>query len=441
MEISSLTLLLVTFYTGVLLALGLFLLKNQYQKVFYALGLTGMYLYSGIGTALNQITNTYLWYYLVFTLVFTVTFIGLSSIKQKQESTFYFTQIQSAADRYTKLWFVFLCVYSVFNLFPLVFPEFKLMLLVQPPKPNLLENFYERFGSASVHPLLGIHEKIKTTLFPFFLIGLYALRKSRLTVLFFVAFYLYTIYCIESYIGRFVLIQFLLLVILLFVFTKRMSKKTMVVVGLLTVIAFTNFYSVYREVRLGVDLQQAQNNSSFENSANELISKEFFYSEYADTLIQAGQQVDFQKYVLWMLTLPIPKEILGGGFSLQLNNQITTFLTGQDVGKGGTYVHLVSVVGESIYIYGNYFFWMHAILIGFIFSFLCRLTMKTPALTGVSMYMAVLLLIMARGGISSTLPVVVNYFILLYAWMFFDKLKNRVPEEKTWVGGTRGISL
>ena len=90
-------------------------------------------------------------------------------------------------------------------------------------------------------------------------------------------------------------------------------------------------------------------------------------------VIEKAARVDLSDYVKWIVTLPIPKILTGEIGGARINYEISEYVSGVSPGQKGWYVVLPGLIAESVYIYGNYFFWLHGGFIAFLAALVVRL--------------------------------------------------------------------
>lgn len=132
-------------------------------------------------------------------------------------------------------------------------------------------------------------------------------------------------------------------------------------------------------------------------------------------LIESGSHVNLAMYFKWILTLPIPKFIIGAVSGTRLNSEISAIVLGVSEGGKGYYIVLPGLVAESVYIYGKYFFWLHAVFIGAVIAFLARVFFTNKNFILLAGYVAFISFYsLNRAGVAAFLPIAINGFIVIY---------------------------
>lgn len=424
-------LFLLTTFSGLLTLVGWLILRSPQERILLTCGVLSIYLYSGVGLSLPDVPDEYAVYYGLFLLVFVFAFIaGARSIRTRLE----FVGIQVSVEKNVDLLKRFAVVYLLMSLVPLLFPEFRLQRLISPPLPDVRTLFFARVEGSVDSGLLGALTQFKIIFFPVFLIGLSQFQRKWFAIPLGLSLLLYIQYCSNAYIGRYEIVQYAALSLITLYLQKQISARFVYLFSGAFTLMFILFYGFYTQIRLGVPVATALGQSfSIGNALADFASSEFSYPRFFSTMLAGGQQVDLWQYLAWIVTLPIPKALIGRGFSLYLNHDISLYLFGIPVGEGGAAVFLVSVLGESVFIYGQDFFWVHALTLGLVFGVLCSLLRSTSALQSTFAYVSSLVLLLGRGGVSSVLPSVIQGLLVIYLWMVLSRKAgvNALPVPET----------
>ena len=137
-------------------------------------------------------------------------------------------------------------------------------------------------------------------------------------------------------------------------------------------------------------------------------------------LIESGKRVDLEKYFTWLFTLPIPKALIGQVDGARVNYEISEIVLGIERGAPGFYVILGGVVSESVYIFGEYLFWLHAVILGGASAVLIRILSSVKYFGFLTAWTVVFFSYKMPGaGIGATLPPLMNEYLLLYIFIFY----------------------
>ena len=215
---------------------------------------------------------------------------------------------------------------------------------------------------------------------------------------------MYLKFALEQYIGRSGMIYNLLFILLIVVYDRKGRNM------------------LNEFIRLGLSIDSI--NSS--NAIQTLIWQETNYGKYYQTLVELHSGDAFLNWFLWLVTLPLPSFLFSFKSNLLLVNQILSeYVTGVAYGHMYYSVKLPSLFGESLYVFGSVFFWIHAALIGIFLNKYCGMLEKHSELGVLNIYIAASCLLIGRGGSSSLFPQAVNLIVFYSMIMFIlHRLKN-----------------
>jgi hypothetical protein len=409
----KLALLLLAFASFLLV--GASLSKTTNQKLILLLLLSGFFLYSGIATADVNTPPFLLFCYIVFSACVIFGFaVGLTVFSSLGRAVEKYASPQISAISQGPVSQYFIAFFICLNISALLFPDFRLHLLISPPAPDMRLWFSGQLSIDRSVDFSLVH--YITTLFtPFYYVALFSLRRKPLRLICVLALIDYLRYVDQSYIGRSE-IFFDTTFVFIVLWTEHRSFRWLLTLGAVAVapIAATGFYA-YSMLRLGVSLE----NIELTGAAYRVIESEFtFLIRAGMPLIDSAQHADLGRYLAWILTLPIPGFLKGGIDVARVNYDMSTIVLGRGVSDPNFYVLLPGLLAESIYLFGDTFFFLHAIFIGMVAAFFCRLCERVPNMTTLFTYVAILFFYnLNRGGIASLLPSVVNEFLAFYLFL------------------------
>lgn len=394
----------------------IFPLKRLKDKIYYSLFYFFIYIYSGIGWSYDYVDIEYVYYYFLYLLAFSMT---LFSFRNKNEisSPLSYDNLEEWVLKKYASWIV--CTYLLFCLLELVVPENKLLNLIHPPAPNLSDNFDK-------YVLLAFHRTFfealiyytKSFLFPFYLFSLYRFRKNIFVLFFLFIFPLYIQLCHDSYIGRSEIMSNILVVIIFFYYEYRNLRKW-ILLGCLSAIPIIaiplGLYTTYRTT--GV--------FSFEWSSLGQIYETLFLQEtsfpfhFNEIIAHDGTMI--KKYCEWIITLFLPG-CLKSVDAYQFNIFISEYLLNLDRHAPSFFVLLSGLVCESLYIFGKYFFILHAVIMGMLASIPIRF-LQSEKESFLFCYLSIFLpYYMARGGTFSGYPFIIKFLLLYILIRYFGKV-------------------
>ena len=318
-----------------------------------------------------------------------------------------------------------IAVFYILTLLPLVFPSFRLDLITSPPAPDLVGNFERRIEGEEKHIIIQISSLMKLLLVPFFYLAIFYFRRNLPLVVLMVFSIFYLEYVDATYKSRGEFIAAFFPIIFYFWHFLRKYRKAMIIfliTAMPIALIFFNFFEYYR---LGADVTISE--FSFPDSFEHILNAETSFPEVVGLpIIESGARVDLGAYFAWIFTLPVPKFIFGEIAGARINTEISELFLGIFRGNTGFYVVLPGLVAESVYIFGEYFYWVHAVFFGVIIAMLTRIFQGDKRFVFFIGYIAILLMYNTnRGGVSSSLPQIINQFLPIYLILFFALFKRR----------------
>lgn len=391
--------------------------RGFWQRLMLIGVLSGLLLYSGIGAAYKEVPSYYLLYYFGFLFTFCVAFwfwkvafLGMSIRSGRM-----LTRVLDNVDHHPA-WPMIIWAFLLLHMFPLIYPDFRLHWLLAPPVLDIRLFWIELFQPREVDILLKIVEYARILLTPFFYIALFRYRQRMHWAFLILILPLYIQYVVNvGYIARGHVVMTLTLIGIA-VWLNRPRRRTALIFGatmLLPVILIASYMHMW--VRIGGTIEELR---PIHAIATVLEQETSFVRNVGMPIIEGGYRVDLVDYVKWIVTLPIPKILTGEIEGARINYEIAEIILGVGPGEEGWYVPLGGLVSESVYIYGPYFFWLHAIFIALLAALLIRLIERTPQLLFLQAFVVLLFaFVLNRAGISALLPVIVNEFLLFYLYV------------------------
>jgi hypothetical protein len=414
-----------TFLIGIV---AIFNATSQWQRILLFAIISGLFFYSGIGAAYQDVPLYYLLYYFSFLIVFVISFIFFKTVflklsrHAKRTLPFFFKSVDKSL-----IWPSIIFIYLFLLLIPLLYPQLRISQLIKPRFTKLQDVIYARFHSQP-DKLLSIVNYLTVSLTPFFYIAIFRYRNRIRLVLLIMMIMLYITFSVNGYIGRSEIFIAIGVIFLSLWVSRPHQRKLLIISGVLLfpfVLVTAYLYSIYR---IGGRIEF----SGFINAARELLLTETsFPKNVAVPIIKYGARANLISYIRWVITLPIPKIIMNKVNTVAINYDISEFLLGISPWKRGFYVVLPGLVGESIYIFGSHLFWLQAIFIGFITAMIVRLLEKTPQFLFLNAYIVMLFgYVLNRAGVSGALGYVINYFLFFYLVVFFA-LQTKSPHQNS----------
>lgn len=401
--------------------------NTRFDSFFILFFNISIYIYCGYGISGVYVPNKYYGYFFIFIIAIDLSYTitsrlmsGMRNQRTNNEFNNFFRQGN---------WLVVIVFIFFVTLFlPLIFPTLRLNELFSPPAANTQFIFLKRAASNS-NVFLYIGKTLQLLLLPFFLVYIKILienKKNFRWVLLYVVF-VYLKYLEFDYVARNELIGYLGLFIVMFMSIKNFpSKKLFLISGIVIILIIgVPFLVKYQESRIGGSAVK----SNYIGYINILLSSEGYYPEYYNLILNIGRTISPLNYLLWIIFLVIPNKILPFKPTLAINDVFTYQVTGLQIGDHLYSIQLPSLLGESFMIYGNYFFWIHAVFLGAFSAALFTLYKKYPTLNFWLVYMAISFIKIPRGGsqgsISETLNGSMGLIIAFFLYRIISVLRRQ----------------
>lgn len=413
----------ITAYTLLVYIICLSFLKTTLKKIFFFSGIWGTWLVCGIGASYPGTPIEYIYYYCIFLIVLAISFVlslkHLSRLSIKVAMLSHYNAFSIISNKHNIR--LILLLYLSLSIFPLIYPEFRLIRLFDPPRLDI--SFF-----TGVPIDRTFFEKLITycqlLLFPIYLVSLHFFRKNILLLCLIISFPIYTKYCATGYVGRGGILIWILIIGTSYYVQYRRKRRTIVAVGLLSLPAVLFLFFAMGHIRSGND--HLVTKSNFIEGLQSVLFVQTNFPYYSKYIIFSETRANPVEYFKWLITTPIPKVVTGSIDGSRINFEIAYLIRGLSPGDPGFTVDLTGVVSESIYIFGNHLFWIHALFIAILFAFLCSLMEGLPRpLLFAAIYIAIYWgYVLNRAGIASAWPQIINGFLSLYfliAWKYFNR--------------------
>lgn len=401
--------------------------SSQLYRLIMIANVLGVFVYSGLCGIYVEMPFYHIVNYVIFliSLTYSLRFSyrvlnGVNRTAGRKLQHFF-----SKIDKSFIIWLFFVFFFVFIHLLNLLIPENRLALLFNPPSPDLISAFNVRFERSQDTNFTRIIEYCKVLVFPLFLISMYRFRdRIYFIVLSFLSVF-YISYVDYSYASRGEVFSYIMIICLGFWQVRPKSRKYLIILGLLIIPIFLFFSYLYQIVRLGgtVDL----NNSPIWTSIWSIIEQEITYPLTTGIpLVESEKYVNLSDYFTWLVTLPIPKILTGQIVNFRVNDQISSIVLGLYRGDRGFYIVLPGLVMESIFFYGKYFFWLHAVSIGFVSAMTIRLLENIPCMAFLYGHLFMLFsYVLNRAGVAALFPMITNGLIVIYAILILNLLKKK----------------
>lgn len=418
MTIDPFILMIVLIGTLIISGVCVINVRGLWQRLLLLGMFSGLCFYSGIGAAYSDVPNYYLLYYFGFLSAFAFAFWFFKAVfvHLGNRSGQVLPRALDTVDSH-RVWPVIIIVNLVLHFIPLIYPEIRLQQLLAPPAPDLL-TFWSARWVQERDIFLKLADYVRLLLTPFFYIALYRYRQRLILVALLLGLPLYLQYINNAYIGRgHIMIAFATFWLALWV-ARQKYRKTVVFFAVIAIPLMLMASHYYGVIRIG---GTPGNVKPVEAVVRVLETEISFPRNVGVPIIESKAKADLVAYARWMFTLPVPKLLTGEIDGARINYEISELILGIGRGARGWYVVLPGIVAESIYIFGRYFFWLHAVFVAFLAALVLRLMERTPQLLFFQAYVVILFAYhLNRGGISGPLAILVNEFMLFYLFVVIN---------------------
>lgn len=385
--------------------------------------LLGFYVYSGIGGARIGVQKNYVFYYLLFIIIYLSTYIYFYKKYNVFNSRYgYKKDTLSIAYFSEGYWGLIILFYYMINLFPFFYPINQVSKLYTLTGPDLTSLFSERFYTTSTDILSKIVDYFDILLLPFFYVGIYRYKEKVFKLGLSILGLIYLQYSLNGYIGRGQLMMGLATFVLA-VYTHKQGYRKFILISGVLVLPFI-FQALY-----WYSLSRIGNTEQYGDLSNGLynifVQETSFPIMVVQKIFDNNYHADIGSYFKWIITLPIPKILTGVIDGARINLEISEDILNRYRTSPGFYIMLPGLLGESIYIYGKILFILHSIFIGWAMSLTIHLFSKYKEFNILLIYSVITFAyILNRGGLASTLPILVNQYMLIYIYIYY---KTRKP--------------
>ena len=407
-----------------ILSLYIMIGGERKNALFFTLVSFFVFLYSGLGGSLSDTNPLYVYFYIIYILVLacTIRFTKVGFNFSNEDDILFDRFIQKNGKK-------ILILYFFLSIITLVYPEFKLLRLINPPSPDVygIMGLVTEENTDIISSLIYL---VRTFMLPFFYWALYRYRGNFFAFSFFLFFSIYIDYCRDAYIGRYPILV-ALIIIFLYYWRKSSRKKKLVMLTTILVLVPTLAYVFYQYtfLRHGGSIDAVGKNEAM----SILLLQEIGYPTYFDQYKYYYDLELIPLYIEWILFLPLPG-FLKFGLGDFPSDRFTYIISGLTRGDYGFSVFLPGIVGESYYIFGPSMFFIHAFLLGLLINTIYNSLKNLQSMTFVFIYyMVVLSFQMSRGGTLSIYPLIFKHFLILIIFLLIYRGSYGKKRKKTVV--------
>lgn len=404
--------------------------ETMLQQCFGLFALISITFYSGIGISLESVPNKYLVSYTIFITTFIIVFLIIKPKNSKDNNiSINFNDPSLNIFSLAKVAKIGFILFFVISFIYLIYPENRLILLISPPKMNVYGITQINFHFKS-NQILYVLEIIKILCKPFYYIHLFYLwnQNKKISCIFILLLEIYLSALKVEYIGRtdIVIALFLILLIITYNRNKKIKFKTSIKIIIIGV-SIVPLLMLYVYTRSGL----SSNIPNFKSLYTIFLNTESYYPIYYDKILSGNISITPLDYFIWIFTLPIPKIIIPSLKIYEINYYFSNIISGLSLSDAGFSYSLPSIMGEAFIVWGAFFYWVHAIILGAITAITCRIVEKYPQLHFYGFYLALRTLAFGRGGSQGYISTIVNCSALLIIYIIFIKMIYRKDKKIT----------
>lgn len=425
-ELNNKIIFFIIFYSVILYKISVLNLKRSNEKILILFSVISITLYSGIGMSFVDISNKYIFKYIIFLAFFVVSIrIGLR-LFNKDNDNIYTNKFDEFCIRNIKFFKAMSIVFIFTLLIHLFLPTIRINQLWNPPKPTLI-NIFERSQVANNGIILNLADVFNIFLKPIFFIYLFILKQKDkyIKIGLWLIIWCYLNYLKIGYMSRNDMIILFIFITLIYGYDVknkiRIKNKYIIFIGIMVLISIP-FLLWYESFRLGANKEML----SFGESLKDLFIKECDYPKYYPYITQTISPI---KYILWLIFLPFPSMIFPWKPTLGINTIFSQLILGIQRGSSGYYVLLPSILGEGFLIYGDRLYWIHAIIVGIIIGIVFSFISRYKYLTFFGLFYAIYILTIARGGSQGYIASIINSCVSIILLIIISSKKNEVKND------------
>lgn len=337
--------------------------KGTMKKVCIGILIFSLFFYSGIGISILRDYELYTMYYVIYFISFT------SAIKYFSLARLNFANISGDKlfrfiDKYG---LVIIILYVSVSFFDIVYPENRLNNLVHPPIMD--RSFVDGRGTGVVSRttvqtfMLFIRNMIQ----PFYFFVLYKYKNNIKKLFLSIFLPLYFGFCANSYISRTEIVTYLCIFAAIIYYFNKEKRRIVRLCVIYFAIAGLPFLAVFTQIRNG-EGYSGIGQLNMEEAIDALFRIECTFPMWFKSIwVNVSNGTHISEYITYIICLPLPgflKQPFIGNF--QVNFSIAEVLLGVQTKESGFFIPLSGNVCESVFIFGKYLFFVHAIICGYL---------------------------------------------------------------------------
>ncbi len=392
--------------------------KEKKDKILLIILNFSMYIYSGFGLCLFEIANTIVAFYLLFIAVLNIVIVYCLNKKPSVKIIDY-QKTNNFLNSKKGITFVNVMVILLFGsiIIQLISLGVGLNEFLNLKIFDLTDIFIKE-AKVRENFVTYLFNLIQNILIPFLFVKIYYLVKDKKKFLAIILFlmWVYLDALKIGYIGRYKMVIFVLfLSYLIFVKDGVVAIRKFIPIVIILILSIPLLLA-YEGHRQGIDISF---DYDFVNSSRELIEKEVSFPKYYNQIINT-KIMEPEEYFIWLFTVSIPKKIFPVE-TVSINDEFSFLITGLRVDDLYYSIILPSIFGEAMLIYGLFFSWIHAIVLGLFLTIFIKYYKKFTHLSFLTVYLIIYSISIGRGGSQGVIAYFINISILFFIFSFFIK--------------------
>lgn len=398
------------------------LIKQKYLNVAVLVLLTTVFVYSGAGIAYSNVPVEFAYKYIIYIICLVSPFVFIDRKSNLNPNTL------SSFDKYIFNHYMLIkrlaIIYLVLLFIPIIYPEFKLFDIFTKFNVSSSEDHSVKLLYSS-NIVIGIINTFAVFFKPFFYIFLILLctknKSNKQAVVLFIIFFLFQ-YMKTLYLGRYQILVFLLQLLILAFCIKgyrlQITRRQILIFGAIFISLIPALYA-FTYLRLGIKVD----NVSFNTAATLLISSEIWYPTYYEHIVTDSSLLSQTPlmFILWIIFLPIPSFLWAEKPTVE-SDVFTQSITGLSYSDANYSSLLPSAMGEGLMFFGSNFYWVHALIVGWVFASLLKYLSQNKTLVFFNIQCIIMAFTFGRGGAMSFIAPLINGCISI---ILFDKIYRR----------------
>lgn len=394
-------------------------INSKKNKIIWLVAVISICFYSGIGIAYSTISKKYIGELALYLIVLGISFAFFTKYDLridnhslyacKNQGYYELSQDKREfwnSDFASRLFITVLICYFILRIGSLIYPV------------NKLSSLTLSYSTSSDGENNSILNSLASYIKPMAYVGyVFAFKKVRYVAIF-LFFDQFITLLATGYLSRHMIIEVFIICLLLYfnndlsdAYISNSKKKRRIIITLIIVLPIVFYLMIY--------LMTIRTTGNDSWTIMSFVESEIDYPKHYDSInFLASQYMTAKDMLLHILDSFIPF-IHTPGYTSNLNIWFSEQVSGVSSNLSWFSILLPSILGESKLIFGQYFFWAHAIIISFMMSMITRITKDNPKLIILYYYYLTCVMKAARAGyVEISRTVIFNIIVFsLFIWI------------------------